>query len=67
MFRKLDLFPFSGERKETPTLLGPLERTDLNHWTTLLQKSDDSERCRNYSQFAFLSKSSMVFLNTYAA
>jgi hypothetical protein len=25
-FWKLDLFPSSGERKETPTLLGPLER-----------------------------------------
>jgi hypothetical protein len=24
-FRKLDLFPSSGDGKETPTLLGPLE------------------------------------------
>jgi hypothetical protein len=31
-FRKLDLFPSSGDRKETPTLLGPLERANLNHW-----------------------------------
>jgi hypothetical protein len=23
----------SGEGKETPTLLGPLERANLNHWT----------------------------------
>jgi hypothetical protein len=30
-FRKLDLFPSSGEGKETPTLLDPLERTILNH------------------------------------
>jgi hypothetical protein len=31
-FRKLDLFPSSGERdRETPTLLGPLERANLNH------------------------------------
>jgi hypothetical protein len=31
-FRKLDLFPSSGERgKKTPTQLGPLERANLNH------------------------------------
>jgi hypothetical protein len=28
-FRKLDLFPSSGERGETPTQLGPLERANL--------------------------------------
>jgi hypothetical protein len=33
-FRKLDLFPSSGEGRETPTLLGPLERDNLNHWTS---------------------------------
>jgi hypothetical protein len=32
-FRKLDLLPSSGERVKTPTLLGPLERANLNHWT----------------------------------
>jgi hypothetical protein len=32
-FRKLDLFPSSGEGKETPTLLDPLERANLSHWT----------------------------------
>jgi hypothetical protein len=33
-FRKLDLFPSSGEGGEkTPTQLGPLERANLNHWT----------------------------------
>jgi hypothetical protein len=32
-FRKLDLFPSSGEGGgETPTLLDPLERANLNHW-----------------------------------
>jgi hypothetical protein len=31
MFRKLDLFPSSGEEK-TSTLLGPLERANLNYW-----------------------------------
>jgi hypothetical protein len=30
-FRKLDLFPSSGEGKK-PILLGPLERASLNHW-----------------------------------
>jgi hypothetical protein len=34
MFWKLDLFLSSGEGRETPTLLGPLERPSLNHWTT---------------------------------
>jgi hypothetical protein len=29
-FRKLDLFPSSGE-EETPTVLGPLEGANLNH------------------------------------
>jgi hypothetical protein len=28
-FRKLDLFPSSGEEGETSTLLGPLERANL--------------------------------------
>jgi hypothetical protein len=33
-FRKLDLFPSSGEGGEkTPTQLGPLERANLNHWS----------------------------------
>jgi hypothetical protein len=26
------MFPSSGEGKETPILLGPLERDNLNHW-----------------------------------
>jgi hypothetical protein len=34
MFRKLDLFPPSDEGRDTTTLLGPLERANLNHWTT---------------------------------
>jgi hypothetical protein len=35
MFRKLDMFPSLGEGgKKTPTQLGPLERANLNHWTT---------------------------------
>jgi hypothetical protein len=31
-FQKLNLFPSSGGRRETPTLLGPLERANLSHW-----------------------------------
>jgi hypothetical protein len=26
------MFPSSGERRETPTVLGPLERANLIHW-----------------------------------
>jgi hypothetical protein len=33
-FRKLDLFPSSCEKRETPILLGPFKRTNLNHWTS---------------------------------
>jgi hypothetical protein len=36
MFRKLDLFPSSGEGWETPTLLGLLGRANLNHWIVVL-------------------------------
>jgi hypothetical protein len=34
MFQKLILLPFSGEGLELPILLGPLQKVDLNHWTT---------------------------------
>jgi hypothetical protein len=34
MFRKLDLFPSSGEGGGEDTQLGPLERANLNHWTS---------------------------------
>jgi hypothetical protein len=33
-FQKLNLFLSSGEGREKPTLLGPLERANHNHWTT---------------------------------
>jgi hypothetical protein len=36
-FRKLNLFPFLGEGWETLSLLGPLEGTNLNHWTMVQQ------------------------------
>jgi hypothetical protein len=32
MFRKLELFPFSGERKEKANVLGALERAKLNYY-----------------------------------
>jgi hypothetical protein len=34
MFRKLGLFPSSGEGMKTPTLLRPLESANFHHWTT---------------------------------
>jgi hypothetical protein len=33
MFRKLNLFPSSGEGREIPTHFGPLEKENLNHWS----------------------------------
>jgi hypothetical protein len=38
MFRKLDLFLSSCEGRETPTVLGPLERTNLK-WNTSSYKT----------------------------
>jgi hypothetical protein len=35
-FRKLDLFPSAGKGWETPALLGPLERANLNHWSSIV-------------------------------
>jgi hypothetical protein len=35
MIQKLGLFLSLGERRETPTLLGPLEISKLNHWSSL--------------------------------
>jgi hypothetical protein len=32
-FRKVDLFPISGEDRRPRILLGPLKRANLNHWT----------------------------------
>jgi hypothetical protein len=31
--RKLDLFPSTAEGKETPSLFGPLEKVNFNHWS----------------------------------
>jgi hypothetical protein len=38
VFRKLDLFPSLGEGEKTPTQFGPLERANLNHWTSGLSR-----------------------------
>jgi hypothetical protein len=38
MVQKLDLFPSSGDYRETPTLLGHLEKANLNHWRLALPK-----------------------------
>jgi hypothetical protein len=40
-FRKLDLFPSSGEG-EMPTLLDPVERANLNDWTTHVRVQSQS-------------------------
>jgi hypothetical protein len=32
-FMKLNVFSYSDEKRETPTLLGLLERAEFNHWT----------------------------------
>jgi hypothetical protein len=32
-FQKMVLFPSSGEGRNTPTLLGPIERSNISHWT----------------------------------
>jgi hypothetical protein len=44
-FRKIDLFPFSGEGSETPALLGLLERDNLNHWTLLMDLTEHVSPC----------------------
>jgi hypothetical protein len=41
-FLKLGLFPSSDEG-ETLTLLGPLERANLNHWTTYVSIATATE------------------------
>jgi hypothetical protein len=50
-FRKLDLFLSSGEEGRTPTLLGPLERANLNHWPTPVRLPPPSLEDGNRSSF----------------
>jgi hypothetical protein len=45
-FRKLDLLPSSGDGKEAPALLGPLERASLTHrssWREALSRGSNRE------------------------
>jgi hypothetical protein len=46
-FRKLYLFPPSGEGRETPTLLDPLQRVNLNHWILLRRETQLSVQLCN--------------------
>jgi hypothetical protein len=58
MFRKLDLFPSSGERGSS-TLLGPLERVNLGHWFT-----HDSVASRSKAWTSFVpSNAGIVYSN----
>jgi hypothetical protein len=50
-FRKLDPFPSSGEERKTPTLLSPLERANLNHWSNIVGFSLPSPEDGNISSF----------------
>jgi hypothetical protein len=43
MFRKLDLFPSSGDAEKTPTQLGSLERANLNHRFLFSRIPDDGK------------------------
>jgi hypothetical protein len=43
-FSKLYLFLLSGEGTERPTLLGPLERGNLNYWTKNLGRWTKSKK-----------------------
>jgi hypothetical protein len=36
-FRKLAVFPSTGEGRETSTRLDPLKRVNLNHWIVSLR------------------------------
>jgi hypothetical protein len=42
-FRKLDLFPSSGEGGKTPTLLSHLERANVNHWSVIHHRQNPLE------------------------
>jgi hypothetical protein len=62
-FRKLVLFPPSGKKgggKKTPTQLGPLERSNLNHWTSDLEGAQLS-RCLSSPPFYLRTETDPVF------
>jgi hypothetical protein len=45
MFWKLDVFTSSGDWKEIPTLLGPLQRANLNHGEVSCFWETQQSRC----------------------
>jgi hypothetical protein len=49
-FRKLNLFPFSGERRETSTLLGRIESVNLNHLSSDKAQNPSDSKCNMYEQ-----------------
>jgi hypothetical protein len=59
-FRKLDLFPSSGEEKGTPTLLGPLERTNFNHWNSW-PTGYPTGKASHRSRILFILKMEVIF------
>jgi hypothetical protein len=54
-FQKLNLFSSSGERRDTPTQLGPLERANFRHW------SSDIECYRNQAVVFESTENNIVF------
>jgi hypothetical protein len=58
-FRKLNQFPSSGERNEAPTLLGPLDSSNLNHLPSLEdgnRSSSENVKFSGYLEFLTMSK-----------
>jgi hypothetical protein len=49
----LDLIPSSGEGRESPTLLGPLNRANLSPWTTHVKVSVILRLIGHHDQFFF--------------
>jgi hypothetical protein len=62
-FRKLDVFPSSGEGEKIPTQLGPLERANLNHWTGKSPKNPVTLSITHHRQNPFESNRLRVFEN----
>jgi hypothetical protein len=68
MFQKLDLCPSSGERGEkTPTQLGPLERANLNHWTTFARFTQLVSRILDDGKVKKKKKTVILQCHTFAA
>jgi hypothetical protein len=61
---RLDLCLSVGECWDTPTLFCPLERANLNHWTTQVGVSFPSPECGGRSGFQSVAFSSCLELRT---